>query len=162
MIQLHTQKKDLNRILSAISTLSVSNDIITRELLDFILSLLSLSSTITDTIIDFLSESYMIEVLYSLLIVNNLSSETKETVFKIIKYFLESKRVSHQIRSLLRLETNHTGFGGIISGMALDELNQSIVEEIFNLIITSSMSPRKKYQNRNFSIFKLHQLLSII
>jgi len=93
----------------------------------------------SETIIDYLSESNMIEILYSLLILNNLSSETKEIVFKIIKYFLESKRVSQQIRALLRLETNHIGFGGIISGMALEELNQSIVQQILNLIITSSM-----------------------
>jgi hypothetical protein len=86
----------------------------------------------------------MIEGLYSLLIITNLSSETKEIVFKLIKYFLESKRVSQQIRALIRLETNHIGFGGIISGMALNELNQSIVEEILNLIITSRMLLHKK------------------
>jgi len=81
----------------------------------------------------------MIEGLYSLLIITNLSSETKEIVFKLIKYFLESKRVSQQIQALIRLETNHIGFGGIISGMALNQLNKSIVEEIINLIITSRM-----------------------
>jgi len=86
----------------------------------------------------------MIEGLYSLLIITNLSSETKEIVFKLIKYFLESKRVSQQTRALIRLETNHIGFGGIISGMALNELNQSIVEEILNLIITSRMLLHKK------------------
>ncbi len=80
----------------------------------------------------------MIEGLYSLLIINNLSIETKEIAFKIIKYFLESKRVPSQTRTLLKLETNHIGFGGIISGMALNELNQSIVEEILGLIITFS------------------------
>ena len=48
-------------------------------------------------------------------------------------------RMPQQIRGQLRLETNHIGFGGIISGMALNELNQSIVEQILNLIITSRM-----------------------
>jgi hypothetical protein len=102
------------------------------------LSLLDSSSSIADTVVDYLSESNMIEGLYSLLIINNLSIETKEIAFKIIKYFLESKRVPSQTRTLLKLETNHIGFGGIISGMALNELNQSIVEEILGLIITFS------------------------
>lgn len=109
----------------------------------------------------------MIEGLYSLLIVNNLSSDTKEIVFKIIKYFLESKRLSQQIRALLRLETNHIGFGGIISGMALNELNQSIVQEILNLITTSSTyhqtKPKKntKKKKNNF-LFQIHPSLFII
>ena len=68
-----------------------------------------------------------------------------------MKCFLQSKRVSQQIRAQLRLETNHIGFGGIISGMAFNELNQSIVEEILNLIITSRMfSFEKKYKNYIF------------
>jgi hypothetical protein len=137
-VQINVRSKDLNAILSAISTISLLNDVVTHELLDFILSLLDSSSSITDTVVDYLSESNMIEGLYSLLIINNLSIETKEIAFKIIKYFLESKRVPSQTRTLLKLETNHIGFGGIISGMALNELNQSIVEEILGLIITFS------------------------
>ncbi len=137
-MQINVRSKDLNAILSAISTISLLNDVVTHELLDFILSLLDSSSSITDTVVDYLSESNMIEGLYSLLIINNLSIETKEIAFKIIKYFLESKRVPSQTRTLLKLETNHIGFGGIISGMALNELNQSIVEEILGLIITFS------------------------
>jgi hypothetical protein len=142
----------------------VLNDVITHELLDLILSLLDLSSIITEAMIDFLCESNMIEGLYSLLIVNNLSSETKEIVFKIIKYVLNSKRVSQPTRALLRLETNHIGFGGIISGMALNELNQSIVQEILNLIITSRMSSiqKKKDVKIKFFIFQIHPLLFII
>ena len=81
----------------------------------------------------------MIECLYSLLIINNLSSQTKEMIFKIIKYIIESKKISQQIRSLIRLETNHIGFGGIISGMSINELNQTIVQEIIDLITTSRM-----------------------
>jgi hypothetical protein len=70
--------------------------------------------------------------------------------------------VSQQIRALLRLEANHIGFGGIISGMALHELNQSIVEEIFNLIITSSIFLFKKSKRKLKFLFKIHQLLFII
>jgi len=131
--------KDINILLSTISTISVLNDEITYELLEFIVGLLNPSSIITETIIEYLCEPNMIEGLYSLLVVNNLSSKTKEMVLKIMKYFIGSQRVSHQVRAQLRLETNHIGFGGIISGMALNELNQSIVQEILNLIISSSM-----------------------
>jgi hypothetical protein len=137
-MQVNVRSKDLNVILSTISTISLLNDVITHELLDFIQSLLDPSSLIADAVADYLSESNMIEGLYSLLIINNLSIETKEIAFKIIKYFLGSKRIPSQTRALLKLETNHIGFGGIISGMALNELNQSIVEEIFGLIITFS------------------------
>jgi hypothetical protein len=158
----HIRLKDLNPILSTISTLSVSNDIITYELLDFILGLLDPPSITTETTIECLSESNIIESLYALLVVYNLSSETKEIVFKIMKCFLQSKRVSQQIRAQLRLETNHIGFGGIISGIAFNELNQSIVEEILNLIITSRMfSSEKKYKNHIFFL-KIHPSLLII
>ena len=95
----------------------------------------------------------MIEGLYSLLVVNNLSSKTKEMVLKIMKYFIASKRVPQQVRAQLRLETNHIGFGGIISGMALNELNQSIVQEILNLIISSS---KLLTQNINIKLNSLH------
>jgi len=79
----------------------------------------------------------MIESLYALLTINHLSSKTKEIVLKIIKYLIASKRVPQQIRTQLRLETNQIGFGGIISGLAPNELNVSIVREILNLIINS-------------------------
>ncbi|CAF4657078.1 unnamed protein product, partial [Rotaria sp. Silwood1] len=137
LIQSHVSIQDLNALLSTIST---SNDVITHELLDLILELIKRSSTSTERIIELLCEPNMIEGLYSLLVMNNLSSETKEIVLKIMKYFIESKQVSQQARSQLRLETNHIGFGGIISGMVLSELNQSIVQEILNLIMTSNSS----------------------
>ncbi|CAF3383775.1 unnamed protein product [Rotaria sp. Silwood1] len=137
LIQSHVSIQDLNALLSTIST---SNDVITHELLDLILELIKRSSTSTERIIELLCEPNMIEGLYSLLVMNNLSSETKEIVLKIMKYFIESKQVSQQARAQLRLETNHIGFGGIISGMVLSELNQSIVQEILNLIMTSNSS----------------------
>jgi hypothetical protein len=143
-IQCQIRMKDINILLSTISTISVLNDEITYELLEFIVGLLNPSSIITETIIEYLCEPNMIEGLYSLLVVNNLSSKTKEMVLKIMKYFIGSQRVSQQVRAQLRLETNHIGFGGIISGIAFNELNQSIVEEILNLIITSRMFSSEK------------------
>ncbi|CAF0892895.1 unnamed protein product [Rotaria sordida] len=139
-IENHVNKQDLNVLLSTISILSISNDVITHELLDFILLLLGSSSILTEKIIEFLCEPNMIEGLYSLLVLTDLSSETKEIVLKIMKYFIESKYISQQIRSQLRLETDHIGFGGIISRMARSELNQSIIQEIFDIIITSNSS----------------------
>ncbi|CAF4116210.1 unnamed protein product [Rotaria sp. Silwood2] len=137
-IQSHVHIQDLNALLSTISTLSMSNDVITHELLDFIFELLDSSSISTERIIELLCEPNMIQGLYSLLVVNKLSSETKDIVWKIMKCLIESKQVSQQAQAQLRLETNHIGFGGIISGMVLRELNQSIVEEILNIIMTSN------------------------
>ena len=125
--------KDLNSILSSIATVSLVNNSITHELLDLIHSLLDM-----EMIVDYLCESNMIEGFYSLLILNNLSSETKEIIFKIINFFLGSKRVSIHTKTLLKLEANHIGFGGIVSGMTLNDLNQSMVEQILQIIITSS------------------------
>ena len=80
----------------------------------------------------------MAEGLYALLTSNNLTSGTKELVLRILKTCLESQRISQSARAQLRLETNHIGFGGIISGIAIDMFNELIVEEILDLIITSS------------------------
>ncbi|CAF3646804.1 unnamed protein product [Adineta steineri] len=146
-LQNHTSMKDLNALLSTISVLSVLNDEITYELLEFIVGLLNPTSAFHEQIIDFLGESNMIEGLYSLLVVNNLSSRTKEIILKIMKCFIGSKRTSQQIRAQLRLETNHIGFGGIISGIALHELNESIVQEILNLIISSNSASALHHLN---------------
>ena len=125
--------KDVNAILSSIATFSLVNDLITRELLDLIHSLLDI-----ETIVDYLCESNMIEGFYSLLILHSLESDTKEVIFKILNFFLASKRVSTHTKTLLKLEANHIGFGGIVSGMTLNDLNQSMVEQILQIIITSS------------------------
>jgi hypothetical protein len=117
--------------------LSTSSDAITQELLDFILALLDPPSASTDTTVGLLCEPNMTECLYALLTINNLSSKTKEIVLKIIKYLIVSRRVPQQVRAQLRLETNHIGFGGIISGLAPHELSVSIVRDILNLIINS-------------------------
>lgn len=123
----------MNTILSSIASLSLVNDVITRELLELIDSLLEF-----DAIVDYLCESNMIEGFYSLLILHSLTSETKEVIFKILNFFLGSKRVSTHTKTLLKLEANHIGFGGIVSGMTLHDLNQSMVEQILQIIITSS------------------------
>lgn len=133
LLQTHMRIKDLNSILSSIATISLVNDSITHELLDLIHSLLDM-----ETIVDYLCESNMIEGFYSLLILNHLASETKEIIFKIINFFLAAKRVSTHTKTLLKLEANHIGFGGIVSGMTLHDLNQSMVEQILQIIITSS------------------------
>lgn len=147
LLHTHIRIKDLNSILSSIATVSLIKDSITHELLDLIHSLLDM-----ETMVDYLCESNMIEGFYSLLILNNLSSETKEIIFKIINYFLASKRVSTHTKTLLKLEANHIGFGGIVSGMTLHDLNQSMVEQILQIIITSSkiISPPIIHQ-RNLS-----------
>jgi hypothetical protein len=137
--QNHIHVKELNAILSSISTLSTSNDVITHELLYFILLSLDSPLTTIETTNGLLSDPNTVEELYSLLIVNNLSCETKEILLKIMKYFIGSNRVSQLVRAQLRLETNHIGFGGIISGMSRDELNLSIVQDILHLITSSSM-----------------------
>lgn len=136
-VQRHIHIEELNALLSTISTISTSSDIITQELLEFILGLLDPPSTSTDTTIGLLCEPNMSENLYALLTVNKLSCKTKEIVLKIIKYLIASRRVPQQIRSQLRLETNQIGFGGIISGLAPNELSVLIVREILNLIINS-------------------------
>ena len=136
-IQRNIRIEELNAILSSISTFSTSSDVITQELLDFILALLDPPSISTDTTIGLLCEPNMCENLYALLTVNHLSSQTKEIVLKIVKYLLASRRVPQQIRTQLRLETNQIGFGGIISGLGPQELTVSIVREILNLIIHS-------------------------
>ncbi|CAF4059202.1 unnamed protein product, partial [Rotaria magnacalcarata] len=137
-VQSSIRIQDLNALLSTISTLSLSNDMLTHELLDVILVLLETSSIMTERIIELLCKPNMAEGLYSLLVVNTLSNETKEVVLKIMKYFCESKRVPEQVRAQLRLETNHIGFGGIISGMTQSELDSSMIQDILNLIITSN------------------------
>jgi hypothetical protein len=136
-IQRHIHIEELNALISSISTLSTSNDIITQELLEFIFALLDPPSTSTDTTIGLLCEPNMSENLYTLLTVNHLSIKTKEIVLKIIKYLIASRRVPQQIRAQLRLETNQIGFGGIISDLTPNELSVSIVREILNLIINS-------------------------
>jgi hypothetical protein len=136
-IQRHIHIEELNALLSSISTLSSSSDSITQELLEFIFALLDPPSTSTDTTIGLLCEPNMSENLYALLTVNQLSSKTKEIVLKIIKYLIASRRVPQQVRTQLRLETNQIGFGGIISGLAPNELSVSIVREILNIIINS-------------------------
>ncbi|UJR10639.1 hypothetical protein I4U23_014834 [Adineta vaga] len=136
-VQRHIRIEELNSLLSSISTLSTSSDAITQELLDFILALLDPPSASTDTTVGLLCEPNMTECLYALLTINNLSSDTKEIVLKIIKFLIASRRVPQQIRTQLRLETNHIGFGGIISGLAPNELSVSIVREILNLVIHS-------------------------
>ena len=136
---MHIRSKDLNAILSTLSIISLTNDLITYELLNLIYSLLDSSLITNEMVVDLFSESNMIEGLYSLLILNHLSSETKEIIFKILNIFLQSKRLSQQTRALLRLETNHIGFGGIISGMAINELTPAIVHEVLNIIITSGI-----------------------
>ena len=136
-IQRHIHLDEFNALLSSISTLSTSSDAITQELLDFLLALLDPPSSSTDTIIGLLCEPNMIENLYALLTINQLSSVTKETVLKIVKYLVASRRVPQQVRAQLRLETNHIGFGGVISGLVANELNVSMVRDILNLIINS-------------------------
>lgn len=131
--------QDLNALLSAISTLSLINDVLTHELLDFILGLLNPSTAIAAKLIELLSKPNMVDGLYSILIVNTLSSETKEIVVKIMKHVIQSKYVSQPTKAQLRLETNNIGFGGIISGMPINELSSSIVHEILDLVISSSM-----------------------
>ena len=136
-LQRHPRLEEINALLSSISTISTNNDTITRELLEFILALLDPPSMPTDTTIGLLCEPMMSENLYALLTVKTLSSETKEVVMKIIKYLVGSKRVPQQVRSQLKLETHSIGFGGIITGLAPDQLNVSIVRDILNLIINS-------------------------
>jgi hypothetical protein len=136
-IQRHIHIEEINALISSISTLSTSTDIITQELLEFILALLDPPLASTDTTIGLLCEPNMTENLYALLTINHLSIKTKEIVLKIIKYLIASRRVPQQVRTQLRLETNQIGFGGIISGLAPNELSVSIVREILNLIINS-------------------------
>jgi hypothetical protein len=137
-IQHHIHIEELNALLSSISTLSTSNDIITQELLELIFALLDPPSTSTDTTIDLLCEPNMSENFYALFTVNTLSIKTKEIILKIIKYLIASRRVPQQVRTQLRLETNQIGFGGIISCLTPNELSVSIVREILNIIINSS------------------------
>jgi hypothetical protein len=132
-IQHHICIEELNAFISSIATLSTSSDMITQELLEFILALLDPPSTLTDTTIDLLCESNIFENFYALFTVNTLSSQTKEIILKIIKYLIASRRV----RTQLKLEINQIGFGGIISGLTSNELNVSIVREILNIIINS-------------------------
>jgi hypothetical protein len=143
-IQRHIHIEELNALLSSISTLSTSSDVITQELLEFIFALLDPPSASTDTTIGLLCEPNMSENLYALLTVNYLSSKTKEIVLKIIKYLIASRRVPQQVRTQLRLETNQIGFGGIISGLAPNELSVSIVREILNIIINSGKSKKQR------------------
>lgn len=85
-----------------------------------------------------LSRSIAVEQLYSLLVVPSLSGETKTKVLKLLNYLIECEQISKESRARLRLETNQIGFGGIISGLALNELNPSLVQEILQLIFTST------------------------
>ncbi|CAF4373972.1 unnamed protein product [Rotaria socialis] len=139
-VQRNIHMEELNAVISSISTFSTSNDIITQELLEFNLALLYPPSISTDGTIGLLCEPNMIEGLYSLLTVNNLTIKTKEIVLKIIKCLMDSRRVPQQVRTQLRLETNHIGFGGIISDLAPESLSVSIIREILNLIINSDSS----------------------
>ena len=123
--------KDFDAILSTIAT---SNDLIVHELLQLIFSVLNPPSTI----VTLLGQSNILEQLYSLLIVRSLSTETKILVLKIINCVIESGHLSEQEQAQLRLETNHIGFGGIISGLSIDEFNILIVQEILQLILSSS------------------------
>jgi hypothetical protein len=136
-VQRHIRIEELNALISSISTFSTSSDVITQELLDFILALIDPPSISTDTTIGLLCEPNMIESLYALLTVNNLSSKTKEIVLTIVKCLIASRRVPQQIKTQLRLETNNIGFGGIISSLPPGELSVSLVREILNLIINS-------------------------
>lgn len=138
-IRTNINLKALNAVLSSISIVSMTNDLLTHDLLEFILVLLlSPLSNINGKMIELLVEPNVIEGLYALLVMNNLSNETKEIVLKILKVFIDSKKVSQKVCAQLRLEKYHIGFGGIISRMALNALSQSFVQEILNLIITSS------------------------
>ncbi|CAF0830697.1 unnamed protein product [Rotaria sp. Silwood1] len=139
-VQRHIRIEELNALLSSISNLSKSNDIITQELLDFILALIDPPSTSTDTTIGLLCEPNMTESLYTLLTFSNLTSKTKEIALKIIKCLVTSRRVPQQVRTQLRLETNHIGFGGITSDLTPEELTVSMIREILNLIINSDSS----------------------
>jgi hypothetical protein len=152
-VQRHPQLEEINAILSSIATVSTSSDAITRELLEFLLGLLDPPSTATDTTIGLLCEPSMIEALYALLTIHNLSSQTKELVMKMIKYLVASRRVPQQIRTQLRLENHQIGFGGIISGLAPEELNVSIARDIFSLIVNSGKS---KSSDRFTSIVDQH------
>ncbi|UJR35189.1 hypothetical protein I4U23_027956, partial [Adineta vaga] len=136
LLQNEKSLKNFHILLSTMSVVSISNDELTSELLEFINGLLNHTSN--ETIIEHLCESHLIEGFYALLISKNLSSKTKEIVLKILKTCIESKRVSQQIQARLRLESNHIGFGGIISGIAMDEFNELIIQEILDLIITSN------------------------
>lgn len=132
--------RDFQSLLSSIANLSLTNDQITFELINVIYSLV----TNNESIVELFTETSFLEGLYSLLVLNNLSSETKEMILKLINVLLQSKRLSQPIRALLRLETNGIGFGGIISCLPMNELSPSIVNEILNIIISSSM-PSKDF-----------------
>lgn len=138
-LQRNPRLDEINSLLSTVDSLSTSNDIITRELLEFLYNLLDPPSISTDTTIGLLCEPLMSEHLYTLLTIRTLTAETKEVIMKIMKNLVNSKRVPQQVRSQLRLEANNIGFGGIISGLMPDELNVNIVRDIFNLILTSGL-----------------------
>lgn len=138
LVHSNLQLKSFSIILSTLSAIAPHNDTIAYELLEFIAGSMTQPSTCGDAVIEYLCEPNMAEGLYALLVVNNLSGKTKEMVMKIIKCCLGSKRALPEVAARLRLETNQTGFGGIIAGLAMDEFNEPVVEEILNLVITSS------------------------
>ncbi|CAF1245717.1 unnamed protein product [Adineta ricciae] len=145
LFQNQISSKTLNIFLSTISVVSNSNDELTSELLEFLSG--SLTHLPNDGIIEQLCEPNMAEGLYALLTSNNLTSRTKELVLRILKTCLESQRISQSARAQLRLETNHIGFGGIISGIAIDMFNELIVEEILDLIIASNSAAAVHHLN---------------
>jgi hypothetical protein len=71
-----------------------------------------------------------------MLIESSLSSDTKAKVLKLLNYLLECEQITPETGARLRLESNQIGFGGIISGVALNELNSDLVQEILQLIFT--------------------------
>lgn len=138
-VQRHIRLEELNALLSSIAAFSTLNDAITQELLEFIFALLDPPSISTDETIGLLCEPGMTESLYALLTISSLTTKTKENVLKIVKCLMASRRVPQQVRTQLRLETNHIGFGGITSDLAPEALSVSIVRQILNLIINTGI-----------------------
>lgn len=142
LLRQNTSIKDFETILSTIGT---SNDVIVLELLFLIYSLIEPSSTQSRSFVVLFGQSNLFEQIYSLLIVHSLSNETKILVLKIINLLIQSEFLSEHEKSQIRLETNHIGFGGIISGLSINEMNATIVEEILQLILSSSSLKNKRF-----------------
>jgi hypothetical protein len=117
---------DFDAIVSALCT---SNDVIVSELIDVMLS--SMTNLVRSRWSGF-------EQLYSLLVVPHLSSETKTKVLKLLNQLIEGGQIAADARTRLRLESNQIGFGGIISGLALNELNPTLAHEILQLTFTAT------------------------
>lgn len=146
LIRQNPSIKDFEAILSTIAT---STNVIVQELLYLMFSFLDPPTTNSATVVHLLAQSNLFEQLYSLLIVHSLSNETKILVLKMINIAIQSGHLSEHEQAQLRLEANHIGFGGIISGLAINEFNSVIVHEILQLIVSSSKFSRRSMNMRN-------------